>query len=668
METVRTTCPRDCYDACGVLVALEDGRIKHVRGDPDHHVARGKLCRKCSIGYNGAFIDPELRLTTPLRRVGPKGEARFEPVDWPDATSAIAAHLHAIADAHGAASIFNAHYTGTCALIDTAFPQRFFNRLGATEVEPDTVCNNAGHVALTYVYGSSGEGFDPEAAAVAECIVVWGANPSASAPHAHDHWLPEARGHVVVIDPIRTPTAAAADTYLQLRPGSDAALAFALAHVIRRDGLVDESFVRDCVLGYDELEPMLEPCTPVWAEGQTGVPASLIEHVARAYGRGPSLLWMGQGLQRQPRGGNVMRAIAMLPALTGNIRRPGSGFLYLNGGDSRGVDHDWLTGADLGRSPAPAAISQMDLAQVLADPERSRGFVCWNINPVASSPDQAALRAALTREDLLTVVCDLFLTDTAAYADYVLPAASFLESDDIVTSYFHHTLSAQVRAVAPPGHALRNAEIFRRLAADMGYDEQALQEGDGALIEQLLAPTGVTWDELARAGTVRLYAEPRVQFDGGFPTPSGRIELASASAEADGHPRLPEPSVDEPPPPGYLRLLSPASPWLMNATFGNDRKLRHRIGPASVALHPSEAAGRGLRKGDPVTLRNATGALRLEVEISDAVPPGVAYAPKGRWPSHEAAGANVNALNPGDKTDMGESSAVHGVLVELVPG
>jgi anaerobic selenocysteine-containing dehydrogenase len=668
VETVRTTCPRDCYDACGVLVAVEDGRIKHVRGDPGHHVSRGKLCRKCSIGYNGAYLDPDLRLTRPLRRSGPKGEARFEPIGWPEAIAGVAQQLTAIAAERGAASVLNAHYTGTCALIDGTFPQRFFNRLGATEVDPDTVCNNAGHVALGYVFGSSEEGFDPEAAAAAACIVVWGANPSASAPHAHDHWLREATGEIIVIDPIRTPTAAAADTYLQLRPGSDAALAFALAHVIRREGLVDDAFVRDCVLGYDELEPLLDPCTPAWAEERTGIPASLIEHVARAYGTGPSLLWMGQGLQRQPRGGNVMRAIGMLPALTGNIRRRGSGFLYLNGGDSRGIDFDWLAGAELARPGAPAAISQMDLASVLADRRQSSALVCWNINPVASSPEQAALRAALARDDLLTVVCDLFLTDTAAYADYVLPAAGFLECDDIVTSYFHHTLSAQVKAAEPPGEALRNAEIFRRLAAAMGFVEPALQESDTALIEHLLRPSGVSWDDLARAGTVRLYPEQRVQFADGFPTASGRIEIASAAAEADGHPRLPEPSVDEPPPPGWLRLLSPASPWLMNATFGNDRKLRKRIGPATVALHPREAAGRGLRNGDAVTLRNATGALRMAVEVSDAVPPGVAYAPKGRWPSHEPAGANVNALNPGSKTDIGESSAVHGVLVELVPG
>jgi anaerobic selenocysteine-containing dehydrogenase len=668
MEIVRTTCPRDCYDSCGVLVAVEDGRIKHVRGDPEHHVARGKLCRKCSIGYNGAFLDADLRLTTPLRRVGAKGEGRFEPVDWPDAISAIAARLHAIAEQHGAASVLNAHYTGTCALIDTAFPQRFFHRFGATEVSPDTVCNNAGHVALGYVYGTSEEGFDPEAVADAACIVVWGANPSASAPHQHDAWLREAPGQVIVIDPIRTPSAVQAGTYLQLRPGSDAALAFALAHVIRREGLVDEAFVARCVLGYDELEPLLDACTPAWGEEHTGVPARLIEQVACAYGEGPSLLWMGQGLQRQPRGGNVMRAIAMLPALTGNIHRPGSGFLYLNGGGSRGIDYDWLTGAALARPDAPEAISQMDLAEVLADPARSRALVCWNINPVASSPEQAALRAALGRDDLLTVVCDLFLTDTAAYADYVLPAASFLECDDVLPPYFHHTLSAQVKAVEPPGHALRNAEIFRRLAADMGFDEPELQEGDGALIEGLLAPSGVAWGDLARAGTLRLYPEPRMQFADGFPTPSGKIEIASARAEADGHPRLPEPSTDDPAPAGHLRLLSPASPWLMNSTFGNDAKLRKRIGPASVALHPREAAGRGLRKGDLVTLRNATGALQLTVDVSDAVPPGVAYAPKCRWPSHESAGANVNTLNPGAKTDMGESSAVHGVLVELVPG
>ena len=312
--------------------------------------------------------------------------------------------------------MLNAHYTGTCALIDGSFPQRFFNRFGATEVEPDTVCNNAGHVALRYVYGSSEEGFDPERPRLARPASSCGARTPRRARRTRTTTGSARRaGEVIVIDPIRTPTAAAADTYLQLRPGSDAALAFALAHVIRRDGLVDDAFVRDCVLGYDELEPLLEPCTPAWAEALTGVPAGLIEHVARAYGAGPSLLWMGQGLQRQPRGGNVMRAIAMLPALTGNIRRPGSGFLYLNGGDSRGIDSDWLAGAGARAAPTRRPRSARWISPRCSPiPAQSSALVCWNINPVASSPEQAALRAALARDDLLTVVCDLFLTDTAA--------------------------------------------------------------------------------------------------------------------------------------------------------------------------------------------------------------------------------------------------------------
>ena len=288
-----------------------------------------------------------------------------------------------------------------------------------------------------------------------------------------------------------------------------------------------------------------------------------------------------------------MRAIAMLPALTGNIRRPGSGFLYLNGSDSRGIDSDWLAGAELARPARRLRSARWIWPSVLADPGQSSALVCWNINPVASSPEQAALRAALARDDLLTVVCDLFLTDTAAYADYVLPAAGFLECDDIVASYFHHTLSAQVKAAEPPGEALRNAEIFRRLAAEMGFDEPALQEGDEALIEQLLGPSGVSWDELARAGTVRLYPEPRVQFADGFPTPSGRIEIASAAAEADGHPRLPEPSADEPPPPGWLRLLSPG------LAVAHERDLRQR--PQAAPAHragdgrPAPARGGGPR-------------------------------------------------------------------------
>ncbi|HWX09102.1 MAG TPA: molybdopterin-dependent oxidoreductase, partial [Gaiellaceae bacterium] len=537
----------------------------------------------------------------------------------------------------------------------------------ATEIDPDTICNKAGHVALEYVYGTSLVGFDPRTAADAACILVWGANPSASAPHAHEHWLPESPARVIVVDPVCTPTAASADLHLQPFPGSDAALAFALLHVIVREGLLDDAFVREHTIGWDALEPVVATCTPAWGEEVTGVPAHLIEEAARIYGRGPSLLWIGQGLQRQRTGGNVVRACALLPAVTGNLGKPGAGFLYLNGTESRRIDEDYLAAVHL-RRDAPDAISHMDLAASLEDRERSEALFCWNINIAASNPDQARLHAALRRDDLLTVAVDLFPTDTTDFADYVLPAASFLECDDLVASYFHLTLSAQVKAVEPLGDSLPNSEIFRRLARAMDYNEPELYETDTVVIETLLERSGVGlgFAELAAAGTVPIAAETVDQFaDLRFPTPSGRIELVSSRAEADGLPPHPLPLADGRPPQGWLRLLSPASPWLLNDSFANDAKIARRIGPATVALHPDDAAERGLVEGAHAVVANDTGSLELSVTISDALPRGVAYTAKGRWPKREPGHANVNALNPGERSDMGESTAVHGVEVTV---
>jgi anaerobic selenocysteine-containing dehydrogenase len=669
-EVVLTTCPRDCYDACGIAVVKRNGTIRHVRGDPDHPVARGKLCRKCSIGYNGAFLDPAARLTRPLRRAGAKGDRRFEPVSWDEALGEIAERLRKVEAGAGAHTVLNAHYTGTFSLLAYFFPLRFFNRLGATEIDPDTICNKAGHVALEYVYGTSMDGFDPRTAREAACILVWGANPSASAPHAHDHWLPESPSAVVVVDPVRTPTAEAADLHLQPFPGSDAALAFALLHVLAREDLLDGDFLAAHTIGWDELEPALADCTPAWGEAVTGVPAGLIEEAARLYGPGPSLLWLGQGFQRQRYGGNAIRACSLLPAATGNLGRPGAGFLYLNGTDSRGIDEDYLAAPHLGPE-APAPISHMELVDCLEDPTRSQALFTWNINIAASNPQQQRLHEALRREDLLTIAVDLFSTDTTDLADYVLPAASFLEFDDLVASYFQLTLSAQVKATEPLGEALPNMEIFRRLARAMGYDEAELYESDTDVIATLLSRSGVGEDfaSLAARGTVPIAAEPVVQFaDLHFPTPSGKVEIASGSAEEDGLPRLPRPLADPRPANGRLRLLSPASPWLLNDSFANDAKIVRRIGPATVALHPEDAAERGLAEGDEALVGNEIGSLRLLVTVSDVVPRGVAYSPKGRWPKQEPSGANVNALNPGESADMGRSTSVHGVEVTVASG
>jgi anaerobic selenocysteine-containing dehydrogenase len=653
--SVRTTCPRDCYDACGVLVTIRDGAVHAVRGDPTHHVSAGRLCRKCSIAYNGVLRDPQTRLTTPLRRAGVKGDGRYVAVSWDEALDEIAERLHAVIDRLGPAGILNTHYTGTCGLLGGGFGQRLMGRLGVTEVAPDTICNLAGYAGLGYVYGDTTDGFDPESARDAACIMVWGANPSASAPHQHEHWLGEASARVIVVDPVRTATAVQADWHLQPFPGSDAALAFALMHVMRRDGLVDQQFITTRTIGYDELVPLLEPCTPEWAQGVTGVPAERIEHAAHVYAEGPSMLWLGQGFQRQPRGGNAMRAVAVLPAITGNLGRPGTGWSYVTGTDSRRIDGDYLAATGI-HAAAPPAISQMQLADTLADPERAGALIAWNINIAASNPRQAALRRALCRDDLLTVVLDLFMTDSAAVADYVLPAASFLECDDLVCSYFHHTLSAQVRVAPPPGDAMPNSEIFRRLAATLGLTEPQLFESDRAVIDELLSRTGfgVDWDDLAAAGTVRLYPEPRIQ-----PLP-GTITIASGQAEHDGFGRVPSPWHDPRPDTDWLRLLTPASPWAMNTSFANDPKIRRKLAEPTVTLHPEDAARRGLVEGAQARLVNGEGELTVVVRIDTITPACVAYAPKGHW------GVNVNAVNPGDESDMAASTSVHGVHVRVI--
>lgn len=666
-EHIRTTCPRDCYDACGIIVIKRGGKITKVLGDPEHPVSRGALCGKCALAYNGVFRDPAARLTTPLRRSGAKGSGRFEPISWDAAIGEIAERFAAIAAESGPEAIVHAHYTGTCSLIAGNFPERFFNRLGATEVDPDTICNNAGHVALRYVLGTSTVGFDPRTAKDTACIVVWGANPSASAPHQHKHWLKETPGKVIVIDPLRHPTAEDADLHLQLFPGSDAALAFALLHVIRRDGLVDDAFVAANVIGWHEVAPEIARCDPAWGEAATGVPATLIEEAARIYGAGPSMLWLGQGLQRQPQGGNVIRACAMLPAATGHIGKPGTGIYYLNGAAKRGLDGDYLAAPHLRRGGA-RTISHMDLAERLEDTAKCRAFLSWNMNVAASGPQQRRLRAALAREDLFSVVVELFATDTADLADIVLPAASFLEFDDIVTPYFNLVIAAQVKAQEPIGQSLPNQEIFRRLARAMGFDEPELVETDAAIIATLVEAMGVDggFAALKEKGTVPAFDEPFIAFeDLAFPTPSGRIEIASARAEADGLPRVPQSAADARPTDGRLRLLSPASVWQMNDSYANDEKIAEQLGPATVALHPDDAAERGLAAGDAVRLSNEIGALALTLAISDIVPRGVALSHKGRWPKREGAGVNVNALNPGIKTDMGESTSVHAVEVEV---
>jgi anaerobic selenocysteine-containing dehydrogenase len=668
-KVFKTTCPRDCYDGCGIVVTTQDGTISQVKGNPDHPTNRGKLCAKCSVAYNGLLRDETARLLHPMRRVGAKGAGHFAPIGWDEALDEVSARLREIAETHGAERIYHTHYTGTCSQIAGGFPKRFFDHLGATEVDPDTVCNKAGHVAWQYVFGDSLNGFDPLTAKDSACILVWGANPSACGPHVDKHWFRESGAKVIVIDPIRHETAAKADLFLQVRPGADAALAFSMVHVMQRDGLLDMDYVRDHVLGYDDVASTIAGCTPEWGEAQTGISSALIEEAAHLYAAGPSLLWMGQGLQRQPGGGNIFRACAMLPAFTGNIGKPGAGAYYLN--DTFAISarqgasprHDASGGADDAR-----AVSQMDVPALLQDPEAIRAYVVWNCNPVASNPAQADTLRGLSREDLFTVVVDCFMTDTADYADIVLPAASFLEFDDLCASYFQFIIGPQVKCADPMGEALPNQEIFRRLALAMGFDAPELFEDDQSMIDAALdeCGAGLTWVELKERAWTYISDEPLVLWrDGVFPTPSGRIEIASEGARADGLPYTPTPDADPAPQGDFLRLLSPADKHLMNSSYGNDARVRDLVGPAHVTIHPADAEERGIRDGDTVVLSNSAGELALTAQVEDITPPGAVLAYKSRWPKFEPSKANVNLLHIPRKTDMGESTSVHGTEVLL---
>jgi anaerobic selenocysteine-containing dehydrogenase len=274
---IKTNCPRDCYDGCGIVVEVRPGERHRVLGDPAHPVSRGKLCSKCALAYNGVWQDRQARLLTPLKRSGPKGSGAFTPIGWDEALATVATRMRHAIDTHGPASILHTHYSGTLSLIGYLFPNRLFNYLGASEVDPDSICNAAGHVAWTLQFGNSVMGFDPRTAKDSACILVWGANPSHSAPHAHEHWLAEAPAKIVVIDPIRTETAAAADLHLQLRPGTDAALAFSLLHCLERDGRFDRAYIDAHTVGYAEIVADIARATPAWGEAQTGVPAADIE-------------------------------------------------------------------------------------------------------------------------------------------------------------------------------------------------------------------------------------------------------------------------------------------------------------------------------------------------------------------------------------------------------
>jgi anaerobic selenocysteine-containing dehydrogenase len=682
---VRGACPHDCPDTCAMLVHVRDGRAVRVQGDPDHPVTQGFLCTKVNR-YVERSYHPE-RLTTPLRRVGRKGEGRFEPAGWDEALDDIAARLGAVVREHGPQAVLPYSYAGTMGLVQGgSMDRRFFHRLGASLLAR-TICASAGTEGWRATYGDR-VGPTPEEAEHARLILLWGTNTLTSNPHL---WpaLRRARergARLVAIDPIRTRTAAQCDRHLAIRPGSDAALALAMMHVILRDGLEDRDYLRRHTAGWERLPARAAEWTPERAATVTGVDAADIEALARDFARTrPAWIRLNYGMQRHAGGGMAVRVVSLLPALTGAWRDVGGGATLSTSGafplDRAALERpDWIP-------PGTRTINMVQLGDALTRPDAGVGgppvgaLVVYNSNPAAVAPDLAAVRRGLRREELFTVVLEHFRTDTADYADWVLPATTQLEHWDLHAAYGHLYLTLNRPAIEPVGESLPNSEIFRRLAARMGMDDPEFCDTDLELIAQALdrdhpALAGITLDRLLADGWVRLnvareyapLADP-VRLN----TPSGKIQIEAPELAELGLDPLPDyvpPAEDPLTDPALaarfpLVLLSPPEHPLMNSTFANVPSLRRAAGEARLLLHPEEAARREIRTGDRVRVYNERGEFTAAAVVTGDVRPGVAVSYGVRWARFSENGRTVNDTTSQAVTDLGGGAVFYDNAVEV---
>jgi anaerobic selenocysteine-containing dehydrogenase len=684
---VRGACPHDCPDTCAMLVHVQDGRAVRVQGDPEHPVTQGFLCTKVNRYVERTYHAD--RLTTPMRRVGPKGEGRFEPATWDEALDDIARRLNAIRSGpHGAQAILPYSYAGTMGLVQGgSIDRRFFHRIGASLLDR-TICATAGTEAWKVTYGDR-MGPSPEEAEHARLVLLWGTNTLTSNPHL---WpalrrARDAGARIVAIDPIRTRTAAQCDQHLAIRPGTDAALALGMMHVIFRDGLEDGDYLRRHTVGWEALrERALHEWSVERAAAETGLDEATIEALALEYARTrPAFIRLNYGMQRHAGGGMAVRVVALLPAVTGAWRDVGGGATLSTSGAFK------ANGAALEKPEwIPAGtrtINMIQLGDALTRPDAGVGgppvqaLVVYNSNPAAVAPDLGKVREGLRRADLFTVVLEHFRTDTADYADWILPATTQLEHWDVHTSYGHLYVTLNRPSIPPVGDSLPNSEIFRRIAARMGLDDPEIQASDLELIEQALdspnpALRAVTLEELLEKGYVRLavpkpfapYADPA-----GFNTPTGKIQIVAPELAAMGLDPVPtftppaESAAADPRRAARfpLMLLSPPEHQFMNSTFVNIPALRKAAGEAKILLHPNEAAVRGIREGDRVRSWNDRGDFFALAVVTDDVRPGVAVSYGVRWARLSEGGKTVNDTTSQGTTDMGGGAVFYDNAVEV---
>lgn len=691
-RVVHAACPHDCPDACGVLITVEDGRATKIQGDPAHPVTRGFLCAKVAK-YLDRVYSPD-RVLYPSRRVGAKGPgARWERISWDAALDEICERLRTISREFGSEAILPYSYGGTLGVLHgSSMDRAFFHRLGASQLARN-ICSKTGEVALISVLGRK-LGTEPEQFASSRYIIAWGANIHGNNVHLWP-FIEEARrkgAKLVVIDPYKTRTARCADWYLPIRPGTDVALALGMMHVIIAENLYDADYVGRYTLGFDQLRHRATQYPPQRVSAITGISSEDIVRLAREYATvRPAAIRMNYGVQRSENGGMAVRAIAMLPCLTGSWKEVGGGLQLSTSGAyplrRERIERPDLMQTALGR-PA-RTINMIEIAHALtevADPPVKAIFV-YNSNPVAVAPDHNRVVKGFAREDLFTVVHEQFPTDTTDYADILLPAPTFFEEKELQTAYGHYYLQISQPAIEPLGECRSNFQLFSELAARMGFSEACFRMTVDEAIDTVLDPAhpwaaGIDRSRLEREGHVRLNfhhgdkepareERPFLPFEtGGFPTASGKAEFYSEALEGQGlDPVLafvpPTESRHTPQARVYpLELLARKADNFLNSTFTNLPVLQQMEDRHLLEMTAADAGPRGICDGDRVRVFNGRGEIELTARVNGSVPAGVVAA-RLDWAKLSPQGRNINVLTSERLTDMGAGATFYSALVEV---
>jgi anaerobic selenocysteine-containing dehydrogenase len=665
-----------------MLVTVENGRAIQIRGAEDHPPTHGTLCTKVARYLDRTYSAD--RVLHPMRRVGRKGEGRFERITWDDALDEIAERFAAIArSADGPQAILPYSYAGTMGWLQYAsMDRRFFHRLGASFLDR-TICSSAGKAGWAAVIGAS-VGMDVEEYENSRLILIWGSNSITSNLHFWTRAQEAKRrgAKLWAIDPFRSATAEKCHEHIALLPGTDAALAFGLMHVLIAENLVDHDYIDRHTVGFDQLAIRVAEWPPERAARTCGIEADQLIRLAREYGSvKPAAIRVNYGMQRAYGGGNAMRAVACLPALVGAWRDPAGGALLSSSG-TYPLNTAALERPDLVRGkPRTINMSAIGDALLVADPP-IRAIYVYNSNPLAVAPDSSKVSQGFARDDLFCIVHEIFQTDTADYADILLPATTQLEQLDIHTSYGHLYVQVNNPAIAPLGEALPNTEVFRRLARRMGFDEPCFADDDETIARTALRwddprAQGLDWEALKRDGFARLSVpKPYAPFaNGDFPTPSGKCEFYSEAERARGQDPLPQylaPRESQEASPALakrypLAFISPPARNFLNSSFANISKFVEEESVPRLLIHPDDAAPREIATGNTLRIYNDRGAFRATAEVTGRVRPGVVVAPSVWWRKLAPGGENANAVTSQALTDLGRAATFYDCLVEVAP-